>query len=553
MKTPDTYSGLSTPDRQERLKRQCLRIHDVLVIGGGITGAGVALDAASRGLDVILVEKQDFAAGTSSRSTKLIHGGLRYLEQLDFRLVKEVARERKILYRNAPYLIHPSRLLLPFIKNGKYSWFKAAAGLWMYDLISGIKKEERHAMLSRTKILNKEPLLDQDKTTGGAEFTEYRTDDARLVIEVIKTAAEYGAACFNYAEVIEYLYQDGKIRGAVVQDKIRGGVYSLFAKTVVNATGPWVDEMVGKEKGAYRKRLHHTKGVHIVVPHERLPLKQAVYFDAPDDRMVFAIPRDNVTYIGTTDTDYYGALEDPPVEKNDVLYLLAAINRIFPGLNIGQGDIVSAWAGIRPLIHEEGKGPSAISRKDELFVSQSGLISIAGGKLTGYRKMAERVMDLAMQQLSKHDRMSFVPSKTARIKLSGSGSCEDEKAIQAFTASLVSKREKYSCNENGIQSLVGRYGINAELILNKSLEMKDPYKLLKAELWYGVNNEGVTSLTDFLIRRTGIVLYERKKLPGILPVMIAELSQLLQLDQASSREQLFIFEEEIKKYRPADG
>lgn len=372
---------------------------DLLIIGGGITGAGIALDAAARGMRVGLIDMQDYAAGTSSRSTKLVHGGLRYLKQLDIGVVAEVGKERAIVYENGPHVTTPEWMLLPIYKEGTFGRFSTALGLKVYDFLAGVKREERRQMLNAAETLAKEPLLRREGLQGGGYYVEYRTDDARLTLEVLKEAVAHGALAVNYARLERFSYEDGRAVGAEIADVLSGRLYKVKARRIVNAAGPWVDtlrELDGSKQG---KRLLLTKGIHLVVDQSRFPLGQAVYFDTPDGRMMFAIPRDGKAYVGTTDTEYTGDMMHPRMADQDRQYVLDALNGMFPDVRITEEDIESSWAGIRPLIHQEGKGPSEISRKDEIWQSESGLITIAGGKLTGYRKMAETVVDRVAAQL----------------------------------------------------------------------------------------------------------------------------------------------------------
>jgi len=325
---------------------------DLIVIGGGITGAGIALDATARGLKVMLVEKKDFAWGTSSRSTKLIHGGLRYLKQLEIRLVREVGLERAIVHQNARHIVIPEKMLLPIIEGGELGKMTSSVALWVYDYLADVDKEERRKMLSKEETLKYEPLLRKDVLKGGGIYYEYRTDDARLTIENLKSAQARGAKSINYTEAVEYFYENEKISGVRVKDHVSNKLYDLKAKKIVNATGPWVDEVRGLDDAKLgKKRLHLTKGVHVVVPYEKLPIQQAVYFDVDgDSRMVFAIPRGRVTYVGTTDTTYKSETDEPYTTKSDVEYVLAAANYMFPNTNLTADDVVSTWAGLRPLI-----------------------------------------------------------------------------------------------------------------------------------------------------------------------------------------------------------
>src|SRR5690606_19214628 len=293
----------SALNREKRLNQMAEKEHDLLIIGGGITGAGIALDAASRGMDVALVEMQDFAAGTSSRSTKLVHGGLRYLKQFEIKIVKETGRERAVVYENGPHVTTPEWMLLPFHKGGTLGPFTTSIGLRLYDFLAGVKKSERRKMLNVEETLQKEPLIKKDGLKGAGYYVEYKADDARLTIEVMKKAVEYGAIPVNYTKAERFLYDSSKkIIGAVVKDLINNQEYEIRAKKIVNATGPWVDDLRNLDYSRKNKRLRLTKGIHIVFDQSVFPLGQAVYFDTPDGRMVFAIPRDGKTYVGTTDT-----------------------------------------------------------------------------------------------------------------------------------------------------------------------------------------------------------------------------------------------------------
>ncbi len=530
----------SVKNRFIYLREMSQSVLDVLVVGGGITGAGIALDAASRGLTVGLIEKQDFAEGTSSRSTKLVHGGLRYLKQAEIRLVWEVGRERAILSRNAPHIVSAEKMLLPIIIDGTYGRVATSVGLWVYDRLAGVKANERRVMLSKKDALQIEPLLNSANLLGAGLYSEYRTDDARLTIEVLKTACSYGALPVNYAEAMELLYENERIVGVVVHDQISGEVYKVHAKKVVNATGPWVDDIRKRDRSLVGKKLHLTKGVHIVVPHVRLPIRQSVYFDVPDGRMIFAIPRGKCTYIGTTDTDYNGSPICPRVTKQDVSYLIDAINNMFPNVRITQCDVSSSWVGLRPLIHEEGKSPSELSRKDEIFISESGLISIAGGKLTGYRKMAERVVNVVMRNLVQQgaDYQSFRSCLTDRIVLSG-GQPVPEETFHKWKQQLQVRGYEHDMADRVVKDLAEKYGSNTSEIVNEMIDQVDSGTSHEdagviAEFKYCVTNEMATNLSDFLIRRTGRLFFMRDTLNSITDPLIQAAEDTLQwtLEQA---------------------
>lgn len=503
-------SPFSFAIRQQAIRQMTTKEFDLIVIGGGITGAGIALDAASRGLSVSLLEQSDFAFGTSSRSTKLIHGGLRYLKQLEFGLVKEVGSERAIVHRLAPQLVVPEKMLLPLYEKKGLGYWLTSIGLKIYDLLAGVKPEDQRRMLTRKQTLKREPLLKPEDVKGGAIYAEYRTDDARLTIEIIKTAFEKGALLANYCSVTDFVYKDEKVSGVKVTDLITGTIFSVQAKAVVNAAGPWVDELREINHSKKGKRLHLTKGVHVVVAYDRFPVKQAIYFDVEDGRMIFAIPRGRTTYIGTTDTNYTGSKKDVATSKEDALYIINAVNRTFPKAALTLQDIESSWAGLRPLIHEEGKSASELSRKDEIFESESGLISIAGGKLTGYRKMAERIVDRVIKNYFPQINKNCL---TETIQFTGSD-FKNYNEVKNYKGGLAIQLRVLNL-EGYAGYLVHNYGKQCNAIMERlksNLERDTELALLKAELWFSLEYEMVIKPTDFLIRRTGLLYFNIPRL-----------------------------------------
>ena len=531
----------SARNRARYLKQLQSEQFDLLVIGGGITGAGIALDAITRGLKVCLVEKADFASGTSSRSTKLIHGGLRYLKQLEFGIVREVGQERAILYKNAPHIVIPERMLLPIVEGGSLGKYSTSLGLYVYDRLAGVEKEERRNMLSKEETIENEPLLNTDILKGGGMYVEYRSDDARLCIEVLKTAVEKGALCVNYVEFSSFLL-NGKniINGAVIKDIFSGNEINIKAKKIINACGPWVDDLRKKDNSLKKKRLHLTKGIHIVIKKERLPVKQAVYFDVQDGRMIFAIPRGKKVYIGTTDTNYKDDTNFPFATKEDVEYTLKAANHMFPTADLKTEDVESTWAGLRPLIHEDGKSPSDLSRKDEIFISDSNLISIAGGKLTGFRKMAERSVNVVCKQLKLEEGRVFPKCSTEFIKLSGG---HLDKFPADFAKDLQEDFKQYYLDD--VLDLVLKYGSNTQYILAAAqTNFKD--NLLLAEAEYCLENELTNNTSDFIIRRTGRLYFERPDLNGCLDELDAYFNQQLGYSVETAAKNLHDFEMEYK-------
>ncbi|MEK5185318.1 glycerol-3-phosphate dehydrogenase/oxidase [Solibacillus sp. FSL W7-1324] len=511
--------------------------YDVLVIGGGITGVGIALDAITRGLSVALVEMQDFAAGTSSRSTKLVHGGLRYLKQFEIKEVAELGKERAIVYENGPHVTTPVWMLLPFHKGGTFGKFSTSVGLRVYDFLAGVKKSERRYMLNSAQTLEKEPLVKQADLLGGGVYVEYRTDDARLTIEVAKVAIEKGAVLANYTKASGFLYNDAKkIIGIEATDLLSNETIQIHAKKVVNAAGPWVDDVRSIEGKTSGKHLILSKGVHIVFDESKFPLKQAVYFDTPDGRMVFAIPRNGKTYVGTTDTFYEGDPRNMDIEQSDRDYIMNAIHYMFPNVKVTDADIESSWAGVRPLIHEEGKGPSEISRHDEVWESASGLVTIAGGKLTGYRKMAEAVVNKISASLKAEFGIESKPCITKNIPISG-GEVGGSKHIETYISKKTELGVKAGLTKEDAAHLAQHYGSNVEKVFSYVANANDTMpKALFAQLKYGIEHELVTTPVDFFVRRTGNMFFNIASVLAHKDAVIAYMAQQLNWTDAQLSE-----------------
>ncbi|QHT63065.1 glycerol-3-phosphate dehydrogenase/oxidase [Paenibacillus lycopersici] len=520
-------------DRLPLLADMAKKPVDLLVIGGGITGAGIALDAASRGLRTAVVDMQDFAAGTSSRSTKLVHGGLRYLKQFEIGVVAEVGKERAVVYENGPHVTTPEWMLLPLYAGGTFGKLSTSIGLRMYDYLAGVKRSERRVMLSRQQTLEKEPLLKREGLKGGGYYVEYRTDDARLTIEVMKKAVKRGALAVNYARVERLCYDAaGRLDGAVVRDLIGGGEYTVNAGKIVNATGPWVDQVRDMDGSKQGKTLRLTKGVHLVFDGGRFPLRQAVYFDTPDGRMVFAIPREGKTYFGTTDTNYAGDTAHPTMTAADRRYLLDAAAFIFPELALAEADVESSWAGLRPLIQQEGKSPSEISRRDEIFVAPSGLISIAGGKLTGYRKMAETVVDKVGELRLQEGKPALPASRTRTIPISG-GDLGGSANFAAFVRTKTGEGRRHGFAAAEAEFLARRYGSNTPQLFELAAIVK-PWAarhglplVLAVQLRYAMEAEMAATPADFLVRRTGDLYFRiaeaRRRKDAVIAAMAERL------------------------------
>jgi glycerol-3-phosphate dehydrogenase len=475
------------------------RPFDLLVLGGGITGAGVALDAALRGLRVALIDKGDFASGTSSASSKLVHGGLRYLEHGDFRLVHEALRERRLLLGNAPHLVRPLRFILPFYAGARVPPWKWRAGLLLYDLLAGRDNLRRGHAVSLLQLRREFPGLRREGLLGGAEYYDARMDDARLCIEVLKTAARAGACLANYVEATAFESTGGYIAGVRARDHLGGGDLVIRARVVLNATGPWVDRvcrLAGDDTGPH---LRTTKGVHLVTTDRGL--RAAFLLLHPDDgRVLFVIPWMGKTLIGTTDTDSDEAPETLTVTTAEVEYLLRAHNHYFaPAL--GPGEILGRFAGLRPLLRSRPTEPSSLSREFRLFWSTSGLLTAAGGKYTTYRHMAEAITDAVGARLGRRARCG-----TAHHRLDGASAgpwCEFE---ESETEALMAR---HGLCERAARHLVNRYGTRAGEVaarLANEPALAEPVMAgepdLRAELVYQRDEEMAVCEADCLLRRT---------------------------------------------------
>ncbi|KIL44986.1 glycerol-3-phosphate dehydrogenase/oxidase [Jeotgalibacillus soli] len=545
-----TFSSIQ---RSQQLKDMSQEVYDVIVIGGGITGAGIALDAVTRGMKVAVVEMQDFAGGTSSRSTKLVHGGLRYLKQFEVKMVAEVGKERAIVYENGAHVTTPEWMLLPIHKGGSFGKYSTSVGLRVYDYLAGVKRKERRKMLNADETIKREPLVKKEGLRGAGYYVEYRTDDARLTIEVIKKAVEFGADFINYVKAERFTYDKKKVSGIEVVDRLTGEAHTLLGRKVVNAAGPWVDDVRSRDYSKNTKNLRLTKGVHLVIDQSVFPLKQAIYFDTQDKRMIFAIPRNGKAYVGTTDT-FYDNTQDPANPKMTLAdrdYILEAIHYMFPDVKVTADDVESSWAGVRPLIYEEGKDPSEISRKDEVWEHESGLITIAGGKLTGYRKMAEHVVDLVSKRLKTETKQSFAESRTINLPISGAD-FGGSRHFKSFVDKKAAEATQFGLTEEEGRKLASFYGTNVDQLFKlahaaKGIELEAPMTpVVHAEVVYAVQEEMTVKPVDFFIRRTGRLFFDIEWVQRHKEPVMKLMKNLLQWDDETYQTYQAELEKEIE-------
>jgi glycerol-3-phosphate dehydrogenase len=475
---------------------------DLLILGGGITGAGIARDAALRGFRTALVEKGDFGSGTSSQSSRLIHGGIRYLEQYDFRLVLEASRERRVLLEIAPHLVRPLPFLFPVYRGGRVPTWKVRAGMWLYDLLAAFHNVRMHHWLGRQATLKLESGLREKDLQGAALYYDAQTDDARLVLATMRSAARAGALVANYAAATSLLKPDGRVRGATVRDLLSGRPYTVRALVVVNAGGPWADQLRGLDDPHAEPLLRPTEGTHVAVPRQRLGHTYAVTFTSPiDGRVMFILPWGDSSYVGTTDTDTGVSPDEVRATGSDVVYLLRSANAVFPQARLSPADVIATWAGLRPLLHPDRTvAPSEASREHRIVESASGLLTIAGGKLTTYRIMARDMVDRVAARLHALDgRPRAGRPRTDRLPLPGGETADLEVLVKAAAARV---------HEATARHLVGRYGSEAAAVLNlvdRDRALGDPIVAGRPEIWaevkHVVEREMVVRLADVLVRR----------------------------------------------------
>jgi len=488
---------------------------DVLVIGGGIVGAGVLRDAASRGLRALLVERNDFASGASSRSSKMVHGGLRYLSHGHLAITREACRERDLLLRMNPNLVKPLPFLFCAWQNGNTPAWQVRAALSVYWGLANFRRSARFRMLSAEEVTRYSRDFRQDGLRAAGLYHDAQVDDARLVVEAIKSARRLGADAANHAAVVEFLRgPDGQLSGARVRDALDGRTLGIHAGAVVNAAGPSIERVRGLDQPGSQRELRPAKGVHIVIPRERIHAEGAVAVESPaDGRRMFVCPFDDVMMIGTTDT-FSDEIDEPIVTIDEVHYLLAAANEAFPNAGLTTNDIRSVWAGVRPLVAsgDAETPPSDVSRESEISESASGLISVAGGKLTTFRAMGEAAMERVLKRLAPASRRAAGPSRTAALAL------RDDAFERADLENEL--RGRFTLSPRVAEHLVTAWGTDAVALLDAAPEeQRRPIgksRYLFAEIPWSIRTECPASLCDVLERRVRLALFaEGQGLPQL--------------------------------------
>ncbi|MEI5993277.1 type 1 glycerol-3-phosphate oxidase [Candidatus Enterococcus mansonii] len=577
-----TFSMKTRQIAIEKMKQETL---DLLIIGGGITGAGVALQASASGMKTGLIEMQDFAEGTSSRSTKLVHGGIRYLKNFDVEVVADTVQERAVVQAIAPHIPKPDPMLLPIYDEPKatFNMFSVKVAMDLYDRLANVigTKYENYT-LSKEEVLEREPQLKSEGLQGGGVYLDFRNNDARLVIENIKQAADDGGLMVSKVKAVGFIFNSqGKIIGVKAKDLLTGELFEIKAKVLINTTGPWSDKVRGLDTNKKLvPQMRPTKGVHLVVDSSKLFVPQPTYFDTGkhDGRMVFVVPREKKTYFGTTDTDYTGDYEHPRVTQEDVDYLLEIVNNRYPKANITINDIEASWAGLRPLISENGgsdynggnngkisdksfdqvvdiiekyqkqevsrydvenvlnhledslvenkENPSAVSRGSLLERSEDGLLTLSGGKITDYRKMAEGALKEIQRILTEEFNASFQLIDSKKYPVSGGkiDPANAEKELEALAKMGIEK----GLTQEEAEHLAHLYGSNVSLLFEKIDTTEPAGGLSLAEtiaLHYSLENEMTLTPADYLVRRTNHLLFMRDTLDEVKQGVISEMSR----------------------------
>jgi glycerol-3-phosphate dehydrogenase len=524
-------------ERSQALAALSQEQFDVVVVGGGITGAGVALDAATRGFSVALLERGDYACGTSSRSSKLVHGGLRYLQHFDIGLVREALLERQLLVKLAPHLVHPLPLVVPAFE-GAHPDRLVGVGLNLYDVMSRERTRkgrseswspERHRVISGEEVLELLPALAAREPTSGYLFYDCQTDDVRLVLTVLGEAERFGAVCANRMHVTGLLERDGQACGVHVSDAESGQGFEVRAANVVNATGVWADELSPQElhDEAELPHIRPSRGTHIVIPSEQLPLVGGAIVPAGGGRTIFALPWLGHTLIGTTDNDYEGSLEHIEPSAQDIEYLLDAVNKFF-ATDIAPGQLAGAYAGVRPLISTgDSKKSVDISRKAELYETSSGMITITGGKLTTFRRMAKMTVDRLVEREARD-----APCRTHEIPLGQPIAAEELPRVDGVA-------------EDSYRALAGRYGHGAHTVLALAAERPELARPivtglpdLLAEAALAARHEQARSIGDVLARRTRLALLAARALGGDRAAPVRSVGEVLARELAWSDRRL---------------
>ncbi|XGC81027.1 FAD-dependent oxidoreductase [Bdellovibrio bacteriovorus] len=495
--------NFSFANRIQNINKMKNQEFDLVVIGGGINGAGVARDAAARGMKVALIEARDFASGTSSKSSKLIHGGIRYLENMEFKLVFEALSERTRLFEMAPHLVHPLRFMIPLYEESRVGMGKMGLGMWLYDALSLFQAPEMHERLNPRMTAERMPAIRTTNLLGSYIYSDAYMDDDRLVHETMRSANEFGATCVNYVKAIGADFDHNHVTGVKCIDQVTKEKFTVKCRHVISSVGPWTDELGQSLFYDWKKILRPTKGIHLTLPKHRLPLSSAVVMGAEkSERIVFGIPRHEMIIIGTTDTDFKEAPEEVTTTPDDVVYLLKIIDHYFPHAELTAHDVIASYAGVRPLVHDGSSSEGKTSREHTIINDPRGVTFVAGGKYTTYRLMCQQTVDKALHYFSIEDRAKFASVNTA-VPLNSYTSPESFQQALSFADVWASETGRSKAD---MTLLAERYGMEGEEILNK---YSSSYSYLQLEAAQAIDSTMCLHLTDFYARRVPLFLADR--------------------------------------------
>ena len=504
-------------NRNQALRRFEREEFDLVIIGGGITGAGAARDAASRGMSVALIEAQDFAQGTSSRSSKLIHGGIRYLENLEFHLVFEALSERRLLFELAPHLVHPLRFLLPLYKGARVGMFKMGLGMWLYDALSMFEAPEMHERLSAEDSLRRLPQLRSQDLIGSFEYSDAYMDDDRLVIETLRSASAKGAVVANFVRATDAHLENGRVTSIGCKDLLGGREFNLRGRHVISTVGPWTDIVGNELLHTWKKILRPSKGVHLTFDRKRFPLHSAVVM-AEGKRIVFGIPRHEMVIVGTTDTDYTGDPGDVSATPEDVRYLMDVANQYFPGANLQMSDIIASYAGVRPLVDDGDAVVGKTSREHTIFNDPRGITFVAGGKYTTYRLMAQQTVEAALSTFALEDQVRFRTSDT----MSALNPLATTNKIEQARAQAEEWSERFGLDLERVHILIERHGAEAlDILEHGDISPLQGHASPEQILWsieaqHAIRSTMCLSVLDFYTRRSPLFLAQKDHGVGLL-------------------------------------
>lgn len=536
--------------RETILEAAPTKNYDIIIIGGGITGAGAARDAASRGMKVLLVEQSDFAQGTSSRSSKLIHGGIRYLENFEFGLVFEALSERRILFDLAPHLVHPLRFVLPLYEEGRVGMFKMGLGMWAYDALALFEAPEMHRHLDPDETIEQLPFLRDRELLGSYAYYDAYMDDDRLVLETLRSANEKGADCVNFVKASSPIWKDGKVIGLECEDQLEKKSFQVRAKHILSCVGPWTDDVGAMLMPDWKKKLRPSKGIHLTLRRDRLPLKDAVVMAADaEKRIVFGIPRHEMIIIGTTDTDYKGDPGQVHSVDADVDYLLKIVNDYFPKADLTRSDVIASYSGVRPLVHDGSATESGTSREHMIYTDNRGVTFVAGGKYTTYRAMAEECVDAVIATRSLEDQVKFKRASTKEPL----NSKATQEIFQQREAHVQSLSKEFGLSIESTRLLFDRHGLEAWSLIRKlkAREMagsnsSEQVLLWQAEVDHAIDNTMCLNLLDFYLRRSPLFLSYPDHGFSMMNDLLEVFSEKLSWDESKRKQELNALQEYLK-------